>query len=84
MKEVTDEEAAEPAGVLMPLIGEELITIEDVDLCMSTSMMSIDYGSGCSGCKSSKSSKKSKKSKKSKGMTPIPSPTTKPTELPCR
>ena len=56
----------------MPLIGEELMTLEDLDLCMSMSMMSIDYGSGC---KSSKSSKKSKKSKKSKGMTPIPSPT---------
>ena len=27
MKEVTVEEATEPAGVIMPLIGEELMTL---------------------------------------------------------
>ena len=43
MKEVTDEKATEQAGVIMPLIGEELMTLEDLDLCMSMSMMSIDY-----------------------------------------
>ena len=60
MKEVTVEEATEPAGVIMPLIGEELMTLEDLDLCMSMSMMSIDY-SGSKGCKSSKKGKSSKK-----------------------
>ena len=65
MKEVTDEKATEQAGVIMPLIGEELMTLEDLDLCMSMSMMSIDY-SGSKGCKSSKKGKSSKKSKAGK------------------
>ena len=39
------------------------MTLEDTGLCMSMSMMSIDYHSGAGGSKGCKSSKKGKSSK---------------------
>ena len=73
-----DTVGCEGAALSMALLGEEAMVLDDVDMCLSISP-NPEYG-----WHTTKSSKKCKSSKKSKGMTPIPSPTTKPTELPCR